>query len=207
MIRRLFELTEEHHSSLWFIAGICFLLFLWTAFMCYLPLWITVGQTGLSIISALGAGLMVGAAFTVVIPESIEGKQVTRIDLMDSSAKIEINKIFIPSSVSFIRKNTISGTVFYGGESVPSSFDSDWYEGTLFLNCKGLTEDENFKYILFNDGRSSLYEFKGTLTEVVIPESINGFAVYKIENNVFNNNDNITLTIYEDEKSFCKIYV
>ena len=128
----------------------------------------------------------------VVIPESIEGKQVTRIDLMDSSAKIEINKIFIPSSVSFIRKNTISGTVFYGGESVPSSFDSDWYEGTLFLNCKGLTEDENFKYILFNDGRSSLYEFKGTLTEVVIPESINGFAVYKIENNVFNNNDNIT---------------
>ena len=71
MIRRLFELTEEHHSSLWFIAGICFLLFLWTAFMCYLPLWITVGQTGLSIISALGAGLMVGAAFTVVIPESI----------------------------------------------------------------------------------------------------------------------------------------
>lgn len=71
MLRRLLELTEEHHTSLWFIAGICLILFLWTAFMCYLPLWITVGQTGLSVISALGAGLMVGAAFTVVIPESI----------------------------------------------------------------------------------------------------------------------------------------
>ena len=71
MIRRLFELTEEHHSSLWFIAGICFLLFLWTAFMCYLPLWITVGQTGLSIISALGAGLMVGAAFTVSVQKNL----------------------------------------------------------------------------------------------------------------------------------------
>lgn len=71
MFRRLIELTEEHQTSLWFIAGLCLILFLWTAFMCYLPGWISVGQTGLSIISAIGAGLMVGAAFTVVIPESI----------------------------------------------------------------------------------------------------------------------------------------
>lgn len=71
MFRRLLELTEEHQTSLWFIAGLCLILFLWTAFMCYLPGWISVGQTGLSIISAIGAGLMVGAAFTVVIPESI----------------------------------------------------------------------------------------------------------------------------------------
>lgn len=71
MLRELVELAESRSASLWLIVLLCVLLFLWTEFMCYLPLWLRVGKLGLSFISALGAGLMVGAAFCVVIPESI----------------------------------------------------------------------------------------------------------------------------------------
>ena len=71
MFRELVELAESRSASLWLIILLCVLLFLWTEFMCYLPLWLRVGKLGLSFISALGAGLMVGAAFCVVIPESI----------------------------------------------------------------------------------------------------------------------------------------
>ena len=71
MDRMLLDLAEGNKSSIWLILLICFILYAWTTFVCYLPLWISCSQTALSIVSAIGAGLMVGAAFTVVIPESI----------------------------------------------------------------------------------------------------------------------------------------
>ena len=71
MDRMLLDLAEGGKSSIWLILLICFILYAWTTFVCYLPLWISCSQTALSIVSAIGAGLMVGAAFTVVIPESI----------------------------------------------------------------------------------------------------------------------------------------
>lgn len=71
MLELIASLFEEHKVSIVFIAILCILLLLWTCLLCYLPYWLSIGQTGLSIIGALGAGLMVGAAFTAVIPESI----------------------------------------------------------------------------------------------------------------------------------------
>ena len=71
MDRMLLDLVEGNKSNIWLILLICFILYAWTTFVCYLPLWISCSQTALSIVSAIGAGLMVGAAFTVVIPESI----------------------------------------------------------------------------------------------------------------------------------------
>lgn len=67
----LSELAASRVGLLFLVILLCFLLFCWTEFMCFLPLWLKVGELGLSFISALGAGLMVGAAFCVVIPESI----------------------------------------------------------------------------------------------------------------------------------------
>ena len=71
MLRELLEYTASRTSLLWLVVLLCVLLLAWTEFMCFLPYFFSVGELGLSFISALGAGLMVGAAFCVVIPESI----------------------------------------------------------------------------------------------------------------------------------------
>ena len=71
MLSTFLDLADEQKSSIWLILLICFILYVWTTFVCYLPMWISCSQSALSIVSAVGAGLMVGAAFTVVIPETI----------------------------------------------------------------------------------------------------------------------------------------
>ncbi|KAK8805864.1 hypothetical protein WA158_002520 [Blastocystis sp. Blastoise] len=67
-----FLAAESEQSSIWFVLLLCVLLLIWTVFMCSLPMMFKASDNGISFISALGAGLMVGAAFNVVIPESIE---------------------------------------------------------------------------------------------------------------------------------------
>lgn len=71
MLEKVISLFAEHKVSIWFILFLCILLLIWTCIMCFLPYWLRVRQTGMYIIGALGAGLMIGAAFTAVIPESI----------------------------------------------------------------------------------------------------------------------------------------
>ena len=71
MLSTFLDLADEQKSSIRLSRVVCFLLYVWTTFVCYLPMWISCSQSALSIVSAVGAGLMVGAAFTVVIPESI----------------------------------------------------------------------------------------------------------------------------------------
>lgn len=68
-------------SNLFLVALISILLFFWTCLMCYIPIWIRMSQSQITAVGALGAGLMVGAAFCVVIPESIEDA----IESMDKS--------------------------------------------------------------------------------------------------------------------------
>ncbi|KAK8809508.1 hypothetical protein WA158_000451 [Blastocystis sp. Blastoise] len=52
--------------------GFCCIIFLWTFFITSIPLWIRVSKQQTYLLTAFGAGLVVGTAFCVIIPESLE---------------------------------------------------------------------------------------------------------------------------------------
>ena len=49
MLELIASLFGEHKVSIALIAFLCILLLLWTCLLCYLPYWLSIGQTGLSI--------------------------------------------------------------------------------------------------------------------------------------------------------------
>ena len=53
MLSTFLDLADEQKSSIWLILLICFILYVWTTFVCYLPMWISCSQSALSIVSAV----------------------------------------------------------------------------------------------------------------------------------------------------------
>ncbi len=138
-----------------------------------------------------------GTNTSVAVPESVSGYPVTTISSNVFSRCGELKWVALPKSV----KN-IEGIPFYDG-TMFAVYENSYSHDFVMKNCltyvlrknddfnvQTLSEDGITYYII--DDKAVVKEVSDTLTEVVIPESVSGYAVTAIAISAFFGCENIT---------------
>ncbi len=155
----------------------------------------------------------------LVINESAfwERSQLTSITLSEglriignrAFAYTSVSSIVIPASVETIGNNIFGSnhaTIYVKVASKPEGWsdnwsrktDSDYYCDVIWNFGSFFTDEQGITYALFNDNTAMVYSYTGTVTELVIPATVEGHTVTAIGNNVFRDNkDLVSVTLPE----------
>lgn len=133
----------------------------------------------------------------LIIPSSYNGKPVTKISFKAFSDCSSLEKIEIPSSVTYVGSNAFEGcsnlTIYCEATRRPSGWESSWNNSNrpvIWGYNNNITTDSDYDYIVHND-EVYLTNYKGSNLEISVPQTIDNKEVVSI-GSAFDSNSNIT---------------
>ena len=118
------------------------------------------------------------------------------------------SEIHIPAGVAYIGKNAFSSsflskTFYCEAAFCPASWDSAWGPGqysTVSWGYNNITTDPEYDYVVHN-GKATITAYKGSSSEIIIPERLDGYEVTGI-GAVFAYNKAITKVVIPEGISY-----
>ena len=135
-----------------------------------------------------------GTVKDIIIPNTINGKDVISICQNAFNKNIVLSSVTIPDCVKFIGEDAFASwnefMIYCEADSQPSGWDIDWNskDKPVIWGCRSVGETaDGIKWVLDTNGEIAVSGYTGSNIDLVIPDKINGYNVTAIVASAFEN--------------------